>query len=95
MALTHYHHHHCCCRHHAPRTTHHAPPAAEQGLSEAEAVEMAWGDAQSALTNCPNGCGRTFLPDRISKHLGSCITALGDHVEGDAVLKSYGLQPRA
>ena len=56
---------------------------------------MAWGDAQSALTNCPNGCGRTFLPDRISKHLGSCITALGDHVEGDAVLKSYGLQPRA
>jgi hypothetical protein len=58
------------------------------------AAEAAWQQAQEALTACPNGCGRTFLPDRVALHLKGCLTARGDCVGRDpAVRAKYHLPP--
>ena len=58
------------------------------------AAEAAWQQAQEALTACPNGCGRTFLPDRVALHLKGCLTARGDCVGRDpAVRAKFHLPP--
>jgi len=58
------------------------------------ATEEAWQDAQQALTGCPNGCGRTFLPDRVGSHLPRCLKERGDQVHDPGARAQYGLGKR-
>lgn len=39
--------------------------AALVGTSDQEVIDEAWAESQESLTAFPNGCGRTFMPDRI------------------------------
>ena len=65
----------------------------QDGLTAEEAVQSAWEESQAVLTPCPNHCGRTFMPDRIAKHLPWCIRERGDMVGDLRVRDNFGLGP--